>query len=164
MWGRFQSLRCSRVLPTCNKHYLSVRKICPPLLGNGTSVKARADRSVVVELVFKGVLHLVHTNNEWCGLALCERWLIVQCVGGHKAPYAKNWYKSACGRRPSPIRVTAVLVRRDVQRAACNHGACAAYLAKPLASIMPGQTWRDSGHKALCPLSDVVRLSSYITE
>ena len=89
MGGRFQSLRCSRVLPTCNKHCLSVRMICPPLLGNGTSVKARADRSVVVELVFKGVLHLVHTNNEWCGLALCERWLIVQCVGGHKAPYAK---------------------------------------------------------------------------
>eukprot|EP01043_Picozoa_sp_COSAG02_P046160 COSAG02_NODE_4293_length_5540_cov_2.278258_1_plen_62_part_10 len=24
-----------------------------------------------------------------------------------------------------------------------------------LPSIMPGQTWRDNGHKALCPLSGV---------
>ena len=28
-----------------------------------------------------------------------------------------------------------------------------AYYARPSLSIMPGQTWRDNGHKALCPLS-----------
>ena len=27
------------------------------------------------------------------------------------------------------------------------------YYARPSPSIMPGQTWRDNGHKALCPLS-----------
>ena len=33
------------------------------------------------------------------------------------------------------------------------------YYARPSPSIMPGQTWRDNGHKALCPLS---RLDSKI--
>jgi D-lactate dehydratase / protein deglycase len=28
-----------------------------------------------------------------------------------------------------------------------------AYYARPPLSIMPGRTWRDNGHKALCPLS-----------
>eukprot|EP01043_Picozoa_sp_COSAG02_P053825 COSAG02_NODE_6002_length_3882_cov_3.490087_3_plen_228_part_00 len=28
-----------------------------------------------------------------------------------------------------------------------------AYYARPPPSIMPGQSWRDNGHKALCPLS-----------
>ena len=27
------------------------------------------------------------------------------------------------------------------------------YYARSIASIMPGRTWRDNGHKALCPLS-----------
>ena len=27
------------------------------------------------------------------------------------------------------------------------------YYARSIASIMPGQTWRDTGHKALCPVS-----------
>ena len=31
-----------------------------------------------------------------------------------------------------------------------------AYYARPPLSIMPGRTWRDNGHKALCPLSRTV--------
>ena len=27
------------------------------------------------------------------------------------------------------------------------------YYARSITSIMPGQTWRDTGHKALCPVS-----------
>ena len=30
------------------------------------------------------------------------------------------------------------------------------YYARPSPSIMPGQTWRDTGHKALCPVSKAV--------
>eukprot|EP01043_Picozoa_sp_COSAG02_P023462 COSAG02_NODE_1254_length_13584_cov_15.001483_13_plen_97_part_00 len=31
------------------------------------------------------------------------------------------------------------------------------YYAQPLASIMPGQTWRDNGHKGLMPVITIVR-------
>ena len=40
----------------------------------------------------------------------------------------------------------------DMQNYATNP-----YYARSIASIMPGQTWRDTGHKALCPVSVLQR-------
>eukprot|EP01043_Picozoa_sp_COSAG02_P026383 COSAG02_NODE_1519_length_12168_cov_5.127682_9_plen_111_part_00 len=48
--------------------------------------------------------------------------------------------------------------KQQLHRCVSDLVACARLLdvefgyARPLASIMPGQTWRDNGHKALCPL------------
>ena len=39
------------------------------------------------------------------------------------------------------------------------------YYARPLASIMPGQTWRDTGHKAaLRPVSRVVEKKGVLAQ
>jgi hypothetical protein len=39
-----------------------------------------------------------------------------------------------------------------------------AYYARPSLSIMPGPTWRDNGHKALCPLSQLLSNDVKVTK